>query len=342
MSMATNKPLGVIVVSYASSDVILECLQSLLASEYQPLRIVVVDNASPDNSCELVRKFAVQNSVDFTETSPEEFQPRNSTSPKHLNLITSSENTGYAGGVNLGLNFLMKSLDVDSFWVLNPDSVVQPDTATTYANAMAKAGTFGLLAGRTLYFGEAGMIQSDGGWVNLWTGVCHSINQGKMRDDVTMPDLESVNFLSGANFIASRSFVKQVGYMKEDYFLYYEEVDWAMRRGKLPLALCPQAIVLHHGGTAIGSGTTRRLPSAFSNYFNYRNRMIFVRRFRPIALPVAYVYSLLKIVKLLLQGARTEANGAWRGLNFLAPTKLIAGKIDQAAHKRAFGRNKSR
>ena len=81
--------------------------------------------------------------------------------------------------------------------------------------------------------------------------------------------------------VVSRDFLARVGPMREDYFLYYEEVDWALRRGDLPLAFAGDAIVYHHGGTSIGTGRLDERPSAFSNYFNYRNRMRFMRRFHP-------------------------------------------------------------
>ena len=336
MNETRSEKIGVVIVTYGSSDVILDCLASLEASTYPDLKIVVCDNASPDDTRVVVEEFANTLKLDFLQASPGDYENLNSTAPPRLTLISSPENLGYAGGVNLGLDYLMKSNDVGCFWILNPDSVVQPDTATAYAKAIARSDGCGLMTGRTLYYGEGGMIQSDGGWVNLWTGVCKNLNQGKMQQDVSMPDIGSVNFVSGANFIATRQFVEQVGNMREDYFLYYEEVDWAMRRGNMALVLCPGAIVLHHGGTSIGSGTVRRIPSAFSNYFNYRNRMIFMRRFRPAALPVSYIYSLLKIVQLLLKGARTEAYGAWKGLNLMRPPADVESRVVEEARKHAF------
>ena len=232
----------------------------------------------------------------------------------------------------------MNSADVDNFWILNPDSVVEPDTASEYAKMITTSGGYGLMSGRTLYYGENGMIQSDGGRVNMWTGICSNVNVGQNRADIGMPDAGELDYLSGANLIASRQFVETVGNMREGYFLYYEEVDWALRRGPLPLVTCPDAIIYHHAGTAIGSGTTRRRPSAFSNYFNFRNRAWFIRQFRPWAYPVAYVYSALKIVKLLLAGAKEEADGAWRGLNNLRPPKAVSDRIDASVHRLAFGK----
>lgn len=336
MSANENKAIGVIIVSYSSSDVIVECLKSLELSDFENLNIVVCDNASPDSSNELIREFANQQAVEFEEVRPVDFMQSDQVAPKRLTLVSIPENLGYAGGVNVGIDYFLKCEDIEYFWVLNPDCTVQPDTASAYIKCADNAGEVGLMSGRTLYHGEGGMIQSDGGWVNLWNGICTNLNFGLMQSDVNMPDPNKVNFLLGANLIATRNFVDKVGKMCEDYFLYYEEVDWAMRRGTLPLVLCPDAVVLHHAGTSIGSGTMHRRHSAFSNYFNYRNRMRFVRKFRPIALPFAYTYSLLKVIRLVLSGAMDEASGAWRGLNNQPPPKSVAERLDETARIRAF------
>ena len=112
--------------------------------------------------------------------------------------------------------------------------------------------------------------------------------------------------------VVSREFLARTGPMVDDYFLYYEEVDWACRRGELPLVLAPDAIVYHHGGTSIGTGQLNERPSGFANYFNYRNRMRFMRRFHPLRLPVAYALNLARIGKSLTIDGRDEIVGAFR------------------------------
>ncbi len=106
--------------------------------------------------------------------------------------------------------------------------------------------------------------------------------------------------------VASRLFIEQAGLMVEDYFLYYEEVDWAFRRGDLPLRLVPDAVVYHHGGTVIGSGSLSRRATPFANYFNYRNRARFARRHMPLALPLLLAKAVLKAGQLLMMGAATK------------------------------------
>lgn len=187
-------------------------------------------------------------------------------------------NGGFAFGSNRGLELLLGDPQLQLFWLLNPDCEVLPDTAAHFL-ASGREGGFSLMGGRTIYLTRPDAIQTDGGRVSRWTGVCESINAGRPLAGTQMQDAASVDFITGANCVASRQFIEQAGLMEEDYFLYYEEVDWAFRRGDLPLRQVPEAVIHHHGGTTTGTGTIDRSPSAFANYFNYRNLLRFVRRF---------------------------------------------------------------
>lgn len=317
--------LGVVVLCYRSSDVIVACLDSLLASEHEHVRIVVCDNASPDDTVAKVRAWAADRGVDFAEHAADGGERPAGAPLHHVTLLRSARNLGFAGGVNLGLGALTPHPEIDLFWVLNPDTVVTPGAASAFARAAATAGPFSLMGGRTIYLEPPNYIQSDGGRINRWTGVCRNENQGVLPADATLPDPDTLDFISGANMVASRPFLETTGLMREDYFLYYEEVDWAFRRGDLPLAVCPEAIVYHHGGTTIGTGSLSRRPSGFANYYNFRNRMLFVGRFLKASLPISYAFSMMKVVQLLLlHGAWSEAVGALRGLHQLSPPAAAA------------------
>ena len=329
--------IGVVVVTYNSADVIENCLRSLLASEGVDMRIAICDNGSSDGTQEIVRKVTAAARLKLAEMGIDELDDPQR--PPRVSLIHSDANRGYAGGVNLGLRLFLNAKRVGLFWVLNPDSEVRPDTAAAYWAKAAASPGFGLMAGRTLYHDQPGVIQSDGGRISWWTGACKNINQGALAEQQAMPAPDTLDFASGANLVASRDFVESIGLMTEDYFLYYEEVDWAVRGlSRFPLILAPQAIVTHHGGTAIGSGSNTRAPSGFSNYFNFRNRMIFMRRFRPRAIVTAWAWGMAKSASYFLQGNFASGWGAICGLNRLPPPKNIRARISEDAQELAFGK----
>ncbi len=295
---------------------------------------MIVDNASDDGTVSAVRAWAHENAgrLSFEEGLPGEL----SHASADLTLLLSPVNGGFAWATNRGLELLLGDKGLELFWILNPDCEVLPRTARTLI-AAAGEGPFALMGGRTLYRDDPAIVQTDGGRVSLWTGVCRCINEDRPAADVALPGAAEINFLSGANCVASRQFIESAGLMPEDYFLYYEEVDWAMQRGALPLRPVANAEVMHRGGATIGSGTLNRRPSAFSNYFNYRNRIRFLRRFSPGALPVAYFYATAKACQLVLAGAFDEARGLMTGLLGLPPPRTVRRVLGPADHPGAFG-----
>lgn len=330
--------LGVAIVAFNSADVILACLDSLLGSTDVRLRVAVTDNSSTDTTAADVRAWAEglarrRGDFSFEERGEGDDSPPRAT----VTLIRSGVNRGYAGGVNAALALLARDSAIALFWVLNPDCEVPPEAAARYA-AHGADGAFALMSGRTLYRDPPNRIQTDGGRVNRWTGVCSSANAGRDPATTAMPEAGALDFLTGANIVASRRFLERAGPMVEDYFLYYEEVDWAYRRGDLPLRVVEDVTVFHHGGTTIGSGTATRRATPFANFFNYRNRVRFQRRHNPAAVPVTLLHAVAKAAQLAIQGARDEAMGIVRGAFGLAPPRAVAERIaDGEARRLAFG-----
>ena len=96
-----------------------------------------------------------------------------------------------------------------------------------------------------------------------------------------------MNYVEGASMLVTRQFLEEIGIMCEDYFLYFEEADWAIRaEGRFKLAYAPESIVYHKVGGSIGTSSNPAKKSYTCDYFNIRNRLLFTRRFYPTALPV--------------------------------------------------------
>lgn len=292
--MSSLPALGVVIVSYKSADVLPACLQSLLHSAGVRLRIVVVDNGSPDQTPEAIRAWARASGVALDGTG---------TTPHGIELIETGQNAGFAAGVNVGLRVLMQDPTLERFWILNPDCTVAPETAQAFATAPSG---FSLMGGRVVYADRPDQIQIDGGTIRWATGTTHNVNQFAPCT-CAAPDPAGFDFITGASMVASRAFVRAAGYMPEEYFLYYEEVDWAMRRGRLPLAYAQGALVYHQAGSSIGSPAPGRPASLLSLYYKNHGRMRFLRRHRPLCLPSAFVFSVGKALQLALQGQARAA-----------------------------------
>jgi GT2 family glycosyltransferase len=330
-------PIGTVVVAFNASDVIAGCVESLLAQRHGRPKIVVVDNASTDDTVPVIRKWAAKHpEVAFREFASGE-------RPDHadagdVTLLHSTVNTGFAGGVNLGLALLAAMPEIGHFWVLNPDAFADEDATGGIMAAAARTPGYALMGGRVCYADPKTRIQIDGGTLNKWTGVSGNVNLGKDADKTPLPRADQLDFITGANMVASRRFYETAGPMAEDYFLYYEEADWAMRRGAMPLVVAPGFTVYHYAGTAIGSPTLDRMASPFSFWFKYRGRTMFIRRFNPVALPVTLAYAAAKAAQIALKGARPQAVALMRGALCMEPPQEVRDRLSPEAQKIAFGR----
>lgn len=326
--------LGVAIVTFQSAKIIAGCLDSLLASKDTITKVVITDNASTDDTCRVINEWAASHDGTVSFASGEVGQITQADA--WLTLLKSPVNGGFAYGTNRSLEALYADPEIDLFWLVNPDCRIAADTAAQYIEA-GKDQQFSLMGGRTIFEEHRDTVQTDGGRVSPRTGVCESVNWGIPIATAAFPEVQSLDFITGANCVASRRFIDEAGLMEEDYFLYYEEVDWAFRRGELPLRVVPEAIIWHFGGTSIGTGSVGRRPSPFSNYFNYRNRVRFLKRFNPASLPIAYAYAVAKAIQLMLKGAPDEAHALIAGLLGLRPPKKVRQILAPEARALAFG-----
>jgi len=328
--------IGVILVSYNTGDILYDCLESLLASAHgsdgTDLRVLVVDNASPTPALPGLQAWASGDTPWDGNGKP--FAPRAQRAPveviardfaaegHHASLPSLSSNTigflqsgandGFAAGVNHGLRTFQAMEDVDYFWVLNSDAMVEAATPAALERAAAANPGFGILGGRTFYTNPPLMVQTDGGRIDLKTGRLFPNGLGKTGRDVPGPVM--IEYVAGCHMLVSRAYLDQAGLMPEDYFLFYEEVDWCMRRGDLPLIWVSDAPIHHENGASIGSESLTAGPSRTAAYWMARNRLRFIRRWNPKALPIAVAYTAFKTLQFLRKGHRDAARAALRGL----------------------------
>ncbi len=319
---------GVVIVAYAAEDFIAQCLESLVATGWPNLRIAVVDNASPDGTAAAVRDWA-SGAAPFVAPPDWPLAPRPAAAkprdlaehvpgadapaparPAEVTLLRSDANLGFAGGVNLGLRALRAADDCRYVWVLNPDSVVEPDAVAAFVRRAEAAGRFGLISGRVCFYDRPDVIQADGGRFRFWMGYGASVNVGRAVAEAPPPDMAAVDYVPGMSMFVSRDFLDRAGPMEEAWFLYYEEIDWAMRRGDLPILFAPEARVLHRAGASIGTGSGGKAVSPLSAYFMHRNLPRFMLRWSPARLPVAVAAAL----GIILRDHLVRGRGAWAPL----------------------------
>ncbi len=345
--------LGVVIVTFNSTEVIHGCLESLMAATDVNLRVVIVDNSSADDTVECIR-FWMKRTKNFTLPSdlpfPLEknsksvpfFETDGSDAPpdkEAITLLHAGVNGGFAAGVNRGMAYLAQDLEITRFWILNPDCVVPPNTPKALAEHPEPDGGFALMGGRINYLFPPDKIQSDGGMIRPLTGVTVNLNRGRAEGSVVRQVQEKIDFICGASMVASRKFYELAGPMSEDYFLYYEEVDWALRRGNFPLLWCDTAPVYHHVGSSIGSGYLSRESTPFAIYFIYRSRLIFVRKHFPRRILLTYIWGLGKMIQLIIGKNIEQAYALICAIHGLPPPNSVRSRLSTETQKIIFGRS---
>jgi GT2 family glycosyltransferase len=271
-----------------------ECLESLLLLEYPNYRIVVCDNVSSDNSLQEIRNWADNYGVRYAEYWRAEVETCGSLlSDPLLTLIRNDENLGFAGGNNVGLRYAMARGDADYCWLLNNDTVMEPDALTHLVARMQQQPKVGICGSTILLHHDRSSIQALGGGLYCpWIGLpWHYGRFSKWGETTNKKSAEAwMNYVDGASMLVSRQFLDEIGLLCEDYFLYFEEADWAIRaKGRFKLGYAHKSIVYHKVGGSIGTSSNPAKMSYTSDYYNIRNRLLFTRRFYPAALPTVWL-----------------------------------------------------
>lgn len=333
----------VILVNWNGWGDTVECLESLLRSEPEGVRVIVCDNGSTDGSLEHLKSWAAGGVEALAPAGPlqrfsfppvakpvscrvltreEAEEGRGDARDAALTIIDTGANLGFAGGNNVGLRFALSRDDFRYAWLLNNDTVVAPGALARLVERMEEMPQAGICGSTLLRYEEPHRVQAHGGgyycrWIALpW----HLGRLKKAGDRVDRRKVEgAMNYVVGASMLVSKNFLQEVGLLCEDYFLYFEESDWAMRaRGRFRLAYAPESVVYHKIGGSIGTSSDPRDKSLACDFYSARNRIFFTRRFFPAALPTVYLSLLGTLLTRALLGkwdrvlliARVLAGGA--------------------------------
>jgi len=225
----------IVIVSYNSADNIVSCLNSVHASDPGNFsQIIVVDNDSSDHTVEVVERLFPS-----------------------VMLIRSGANRGFAAAVNIGV----RHSNSDFVLLLNPDTVVEEDAIRTITEFAQKEPQYGIYGGRTLK--PDGTLEPSSCWglPSLWSmflfafGITTLAPGNRWLDPESIggwlrDTLKEVGVVTGCFLLVPRSVFDELGGLDERYFMYGEDVDFAIKAraaGYRPV-ICPDAVIIHEVG----------------------------------------------------------------------------------------------
>jgi GT2 family glycosyltransferase len=306
----------IVLVNYHGHTDTIECLESILKSTYGNFQVVIVDNSVEAHSIneiclwaegkkyesvlsdlqEYIFPLAIK-PVPYRLLTEDELSDSNSVLIEKILLVRSKENRGFAGGNNIGLQYFLKVVAFDFVWLLNNDTVIKKDTLFNFVSFAGKSKErTGIIGGKLFDYYNRTALQAVGGRYYKWFGKVREVGSGE-QDKGQWDNIEfKFDYVIGASMFVKRSFVESVGEMTEDYFLYFEELDWAIRgqRKTWQIEFCPSAVVFHKLGSSTGSGKAG--ISELSDFYSIRNRLQVAKRYFPITLLTLYPSFLLFII----------------------------------------------
>ena len=272
--MERQPKIGIIIVNFNGYKDTIDCLNSLRKITYSNYVIIVVDNASNNESVAELKKTI------HTEV-----------------LLCSESNTGFSGGNNIGIKYALEH-DCDYCLLLNNDTEVDQDFLSFLVEVAEQSKGKTVVTPKIRYYSDKTKIWYAGGMLNNITSRTNHIGINE-TDEGQYDESKPVTFVSGCCMLIPREIVDSVGLMEESFFLYCEDLEYCLRiTGKgFELRYEPHSIIYHKVNASTGKA------SNLVTYYTVRNKMYIIRSFfkgwRKIP---AIIYALSECMKRVLFG----------------------------------------
>jgi GT2 family glycosyltransferase len=259
------KKVSIITVNFNQPKVTEELLRSIPVS-YTNIEIIVVDNGSKIESDDWQAKFP------------------------HIKFFRSEKNLGFAGGNNLGINIASG----DYLFFVNNDTEFTEGLVEKLVEVTDSNPAIGMISPMIKYFTDKNLIQY-AGYTPMSYYTCRNSCIGLREKDtgqynnITAPTA----YCHGAAMMVRKEAIEKAGLMSENFFLYYEEVDWCehIKRAGYQAWVCTEALIYHKESISVGK------KSKLKEYFMNRNRILFIRRNAPFfKMLIFYPYFILLVV----------------------------------------------
>lgn len=260
---------GVIILTHNSGAYIEDCLKNVLNNEHSNIECIIVDNNSTDQTIHIVKKKY----------------------PK-LKLINNKSNLGYGAGNNVGIRYLLKNNNISYILILNPDTLVSPNLISECVRVLIHENTIGIVGPIITYAQDPNKIWFAGGYLNrlfLYTkhrymnkDLNYLKSQGVLASTplrCTPLDTSVTDFITGACMMIKKEVFKKIGFLPEEYFMYFEDVDFCQKAIKsgYTCQLLPKSLVKHYVSASTGHPGSNDL-TPFRAYYYARNPFIYIRR----------------------------------------------------------------
>lgn len=283
-----NPLVSLVTINYNSKKETLELIQSLQQTTYRNWELIVVDNASKDNPTE-----------EILQLNP------------NVKIIVSDSNLGFAGGNNLALEYCSGDL----IFFVNNDTELEPDCLEILVRTVEKLNENAVVSPKFQYYHSDGLLEYAGCTnINPFTARNKAVGYGEKGDNYK--GLIETFYAHGGGMMVPKAVIDVVGTMEDDFFLYYEEMDWCerIRRAGYKIYCQRDALIYHKESASVGR------MSPLKAYYINRNRILFMRRNYPFPkiIPFVLFFGLVSfpknLITHLIKGEFQHMRALWRGV----------------------------
>jgi len=223
---------SIIVLNYNSKLFLKNCLDSISKQTYPNFEIIVVDNASTDDSLKILKNY-----------------------PK-IKLIKNRSNLGFAGGNNVGITKSRGKYIV----IVDTDTIADKNWISELIKVVEMDEKIGVVGGKVYHLLSGGKksntMQYAGGKLHKFLNFylfTTKIGYGK-KDLEQYEKIKEADFAHGCAFLIKRSVIDRIGLMDEKYYMYGEETDCHYRAKEMGYKVfyAPAAKIWHFGSPGIG------------------------------------------------------------------------------------------
>ncbi len=277
-----NMSLLIVILNYKTAQLTVDCLESLIeeVKSLPDVKVTVVDNASLDGSSEKIRAAIEQN----------QWHDR-------VNLIVSQENGGYAKGNNLAIRPALSSAEPpDYILLLNPDTIVRPGAVKALLDFMDENPKVGIAGSRLEDpdgTGQCSAFRFPSAQSELESTLRLGIVSKLLSRYIVAPGISETacqtDWVAGASMIIRRAVFEKIGLLDEDYFMYYEELDFCLQAHRVGWECwyVPASRVVHFVGQSSGVTITKQQPKRRPLYWFDSRRYFFLKNYGKFYLWVA-------------------------------------------------------
>ncbi|MGB9979484.1 glycosyltransferase family 2 protein [Methanobacterium sp.] len=284
-----NPKIAVVILNWNNWKDTIECIESLRQITYPDYNVIVVDNASLDNSLEKIRRYckgeiAVKSAffkylkknkpIEIIEYTKEESEKIEFNFAEII-LIKNDKNYGFAEGNNIGIRYSMNTLNSDYMLLLNNDTVVASDFLGELIKVSENEDNIGFVSPKIYYYNfnsKQNVINFAGGSLNMFKGQSQSIGVNEI-DNGQYDKIKTVKYGEGSCLLVKREVLEKIGLFDTEYFAYWEEVDLCIRGYKRGYrsVYAPKARIWHKVSASTDNPTKL--------YYYTRNKFWFMQKY---------------------------------------------------------------